>query len=90
MTCIRPCDDRLTADCESVAALTERFVCVSARYRAAGSRECAFADTALARTTGALRPQAVDAYKAGVADLARAGWLNPAQVAILVAFANAL
>jgi hypothetical protein len=90
---MRSCNDRLTADSQSVVALTEHFVRGSARYRAIDSHERAVADAALTRTTtGLSAPTAfvVDDYKAGVARLARDGWLNAAQAAILRAFADSL
>ena len=94
-------DRRLTADPESVIALTARFVQRSPIYRALDWSGRDGTDAAVARATTpltnvgpqvapALKSRIVDGYKDDVGTLVRRGWLTPAQAALLGILADVL
>ena len=87
----------MTADPDSVAALTARFVQRSEAYRTLSPGARRAADAAVISTTDqltgmvpALKPQTVEGYKTAVRRLALGGWLTPRQAAVLSIFADVL
>ena len=82
----------LTADPESLTALTHEFVRHSDNYRALGPNGRRVADSVVDDATADFGSGqwSIVGYKASVKTMARGGWLTPVQEAFLVAFADVL